>query len=84
MADLSKTICIWKFIFCNITGNGSKGHHGLAAVTNFLMFFKITNSMNQFKQFRIIFRLVKETAKDMIPFSGFLILAMILFGTTFW
>lgn len=84
LADMAKTIFIWKFIYCNATGNGSKGHHGLASVLNFLLFFKISTGMNQFKDFRIIFRLVKQTAIDMMAFTGFLILAMILFGTTFY
>lgn len=40
--------------------------------------------MKQFRQFRIIFRLVKQTGIDMMPFTGFLLLSMILFGTTFY
>lgn len=40
--------------------------------------------MKQFRQFRIIFRLVKQTAIDMMPFTGFLLLSMTLFGTTFY
>jgi hypothetical protein len=40
--------------------------------------------MNQFREFRVIFRLVKQVTIDMIPFTGFLTFGMIMFGTTFY
>lgn len=72
------------WIYYNTNGNRTKGHHGLAAALNFLLFFKIFTGMIQFRDYRVLFRLVKQVIIDMIPFTGFLIMSMILFGTTFY
>lgn len=49
-----------------------------------LLFFKLFLGMNQFKDMRILFRLVKEVTKDMIPFSYFTVMALVMVGTTMY
>lgn len=75
---------MWLYVFFILTGKGSKGHHGLAAFLNFMLFFKIFAGLSQYRQFRVLFTLVKEVAKDMSAFAGFQFLAMLLFGTTLY
>ena len=59
LADMAKGLTMWIYIFDIMFGGGTKGHHGLAAILNFFLFFKIFSGMNQFKNYRILFRLVK-------------------------
>jgi hypothetical protein len=62
---------MWYYTYGIMAGTGSGGHHGLAAVLNFFLFFKIFLGLSQFRQFRVLFTLVKEVAKDMVAFAGF-------------
>jgi hypothetical protein len=84
LTDITKYISLWFYIFLIVTGKGVAGHHGLAACLNFFLFFKIFLGLSQFRQFRVLFTLVKEVGKDMSAFAGFQLLAMTLFGTTLY
>jgi hypothetical protein len=59
LADIAKSGSMWLYIFFILFGNGSKGHHGLAAFLNFFLFSKIFTGLNQYRRVRILFRLVK-------------------------
>ena len=88
LTDITKYISMWYYIFLIVTfnsaipGTGVSGHNGLAAYLNFFLFFKIFLGLVQFRQFRVLFTLVKEVCTDMSAFVGFQLLAIILFGTT--
>jgi hypothetical protein len=64
--------------------NQDEGHPKMTGILNLLLFIKLFLGLNQFKDMRILFRLVKEVAKDMIPFSYFTIMALIMVATTFY
>lgn len=71
LCDIAKYASMWYYNLAIMSGHGSQGHHGLAAFLNFFLFFKIFLVLSQFRQFRVLFTLVKEVTKDMSAFAGF-------------
>jgi hypothetical protein len=72
---------MWYYVTCQFHGI-EHIHPRTAGVLNILIFLKMFRGLNQFKQMRVLHRLVKEVTKDMIPFSIFCMMAIVMVGST--
>jgi hypothetical protein len=83
LCDVLKTGIMWTFVTIKLV-NHDEIYQKLSSSLNFLLFFKLFLGLNQIQDIRILFRLVKSVAWDMIPFACFLVMALLMVGSSMY
>lgn len=83
--DVFRIIFSWVYIIVTLISNNTedKVHpNTFVSALNIMIFSKIFYALNQFKRMRVLIALVKQVAKDIVPFAIFQGIAMLMIGST--
>jgi hypothetical protein len=83
LCDVLKTVIMWIYIDLKVEDR-EEIYQKITSSLNFLLFFKLFLALKQVKTIGILFKLVAAVIKDMIPFASFLLMVLVMNGSTMY